>query len=32
MSQGIGGGLMLIGKSKAKVYVEFDPGVRFVDR
>jgi cell division protease FtsH len=31
MSQGIGGGLMSIGKSKAKVYVESDTGVRFDD-
>lgn len=28
---GIGGGLMQIGKSKAKVYVEADTGVRFED-
>src|SRR5262249_41935004 len=31
MSQGLGGGLMSIGKSKAKVYVESDTGVRFDD-
>jgi cell division protease FtsH len=31
MSQGLGGGLMSIGKSKAKVYVEADTGVRFDD-
>jgi cell division protease FtsH len=31
MSQGVGGGLMSIGKSKAKVYVESDTGVRFDD-
>jgi cell division protease FtsH len=31
MSQGLGGGLMSIGKSKAKVYVESDTGVRFAD-
>jgi cell division protease FtsH len=31
MSQGLGGGLMSIGKSKAKVYVEADTGVRFED-
>src|SRR5215472_4726527 len=31
MSQGLGGGLMSIGKSKAKVYVETDTGVRFDD-
>ncbi len=31
MSQGMGGGLMSIGKSKAKVYVESDTGVRFDD-
>ncbi|MCK6453413.1 MAG: ATP-dependent zinc metalloprotease FtsH [Alphaproteobacteria bacterium] len=31
MGQGIGGGLMSIGKSKAKVYVEADTGVRFED-
>src|SRR5579871_1966551 len=31
MSQGLGGGLMAIGKSKAKVYVESDTGVRFDD-
>jgi cell division protease FtsH len=30
-SGGIGGGLMSIGKSKAKVYVESDTGVRFDD-
>jgi cell division protease FtsH len=29
--QGLGGGLMSIGKSKAKVYVEADTGVRFDD-
>src|SRR3954453_18537668 len=28
---GLGGGLMSIGKSKAKVYVETDTGVKFVD-
>jgi cell division protease FtsH len=31
MSQGLGGGLMSIGKSKAKIYVEADTGVRFED-
>jgi cell division protease FtsH len=31
MSQGLGGGLMSIGKSKAKIYVESDTGVRFTD-
>ncbi len=31
MSQGLGGGLMSIGKSKAKIYVESDTGVRFDD-
>jgi cell division protease FtsH len=31
MNQGLGGGLMSIGKSKAKVYVESDTGVRFDD-
>jgi cell division protease FtsH len=30
-SQGLGGGLMQIGKSKAKVYVETDTGVKFDD-
>src|SRR5262245_30592189 len=30
-SQGLGGGLMSIGKSKAKIYVEADTGVRFDD-
>src|SRR5260370_42446995 len=30
-SQGFGGGLMSIGKSKAKIYVEADPGVTFDD-
>jgi len=30
-SQALGGGLMAIGKSKAKVYVESDTGVRFDD-
>ncbi len=30
-SQGLGGGLMSIGKSKAKIYVESDTGVRFDD-
>jgi cell division protease FtsH len=30
-SQGLGGGLMSIGKSKAKIYVEQDTGVRFSD-
>ena len=29
--QGLGGGLMSIGKSKAKIYVETDTGVRFDD-
>src|SRR5260370_2443020 len=29
MSQGLGGGLMSIGKSKAKIYVEADTGVTF---
>ncbi len=29
--QGMGGGLMSIGKSKAKIYVETDTGVRFDD-
>jgi len=29
--QGLGGGLMAIGKSKAKVYVETDTGVTFAD-
>ncbi len=31
VSQGLGGGLMSIGKSKAKIYVESDTGVRFDD-
>src|SRR6266404_6346194 len=31
MSQGLGGGLMSIGKSKAKIYVEADTGVTFDD-
>src|SRR5262249_55809112 len=31
MRQGMGGGLMSIGKSKAKIYVESDTGVRFDD-
>jgi cell division protease FtsH len=31
MSQGFGGGLMSIGKSKAKIYVESDTGVTFGD-
>ena len=31
LTQGLGGGLMSIGKSKAKVYVESDTGVRFDD-
>src|SRR5579872_5842876 len=31
VSQGFGGGLMSIGKSKAKIYVESDTGVRFAD-
>jgi cell division protease FtsH len=31
MGNGIGGGLMQIGKSKAKVYVESDTGVTFAD-
>ncbi len=31
VTQGLGGGLMSIGKSKAKVYVESDTGVRFDD-
>jgi cell division protease FtsH len=30
-SQGLGGGLMSIGKSRAKIYVETDTGVRFPD-
>jgi cell division protease FtsH len=30
-SQGLGGGLMSIGKSKAKIYVEADTGVTFAD-
>jgi len=30
-SQGLGGGLMSIGKSRAKIYVESDTGVRFSD-
>ncbi len=30
-TQGLGGGLMSIGKSKAKIYVESDTGVRFDD-
>src|SRR5256886_17674245 len=30
-SQGFGGGLMAIGKSKAKIYVEADTGVTFAD-
>src|SRR6202158_3106066 len=30
-AQGLGGGLMSIGKSKAKIYVESDTGVRFHD-
>src|SRR5258705_416082 len=30
-SQGLGGGLMSIGKSKAKIYVEADTGVTFED-
>ena len=30
-AQGIGGGLMSIGKSKAKIYVEADTGVTFAD-
>jgi cell division protease FtsH len=30
-SQGLGGGLMSIGKSKAKIYVEADTGVTFDD-
>ena len=29
--QGLGGGLMAIGKSKAKIYVESDTGVTFAD-
>ena len=31
VSQGLGGGLMSIGKSRAKIYVESDTGVRFDD-
>jgi cell division protease FtsH len=31
VAQGLGGGLMSIGKSKAKIYVESDTGVRFDD-
>jgi cell division protease FtsH len=31
MGQGLGGGLMSIGKSKAKIYAESDTGVRFDD-
>jgi cell division protease FtsH len=31
VAQGLGGGLMSIGKSKAKIYVEADTGVRFDD-
>jgi cell division protease FtsH len=31
VTQGFGGGLMSIGKSKAKIYVESDTGVRFDD-
>jgi cell division protease FtsH len=31
MSHGLGGGLMSIGKNKAKIYVETDTGVRFDD-
>jgi len=31
VTQGLGGGLMSIGKSKAKIYVETDTGVRFDD-
>jgi cell division protease FtsH len=31
VTQGLGGGLMSIGKSKAKIYVEADTGVRFDD-
>ena len=31
VTQGLGGGLMSIGKSKAKIYVESDTGVRFDD-
>src|SRR5215211_7631461 len=31
MSGGLGGGLMSIGKSKAKIYVETDTGVKFED-
>ena len=31
MGQGLGGGLMSIGKSKAKIYVEADTGVTFDD-
>jgi cell division protease FtsH len=31
VAQGLGGGLMSIGKSKAKVYVESDTGVTFAD-
>jgi len=31
ITQGLGGGLMSIGKSRAKIYVESDTGVRFDD-
>ncbi|HEY7298783.1 MAG TPA: ATP-dependent zinc metalloprotease FtsH [Xanthobacteraceae bacterium] len=31
MTQGLGGGIMSVGKSKAKIYVESDTGVRFDD-
>ena len=31
MSQGLGGGLMQIGKSKARIYVESNTGVTFDD-
>jgi len=31
VTQGLGGGLMSIGKSRAKIYVESDTGVRFED-
>jgi cell division protease FtsH len=31
VTQGLGGGLMSIGKSKARIYVESDTGVRFDD-
>ena len=31
VAQGLGGGLMSIGKSKAKIYIETDTGIRFDD-